>query len=231
MNRNVATSVFALCAGLCLSGCPSFLVQGRARPLSPGRMQVQVTPHGNGVLAPTGIPAVMPGLELAVRRGMTQRFDLGVKLWLGGLTVDSKIALRRSDTPHRGIDWAVAPGIGYATQGIGNAGITPAVHAVDIHLPLLVGFNFANGYGLVVGPRLTQRISVLVGTTALTSYALAAGSSVGLDVPLTSNVHLFPEVALYLPLIEAAPHMPVASPAADGLGFQIALGVLIGGHE
>ncbi len=194
-------------------------------------MQVQVTPHGNGVLVPTGIPAVMPGLELAVRRGMTQRFDLGAKLWLGGLTVDSKIALRRADSPHKGIDWALDPAVGYATQGIGNAGITPGVHSVDLHLPLLIGFNFANGYGLVVGPRVTQRISVLAGPSASTRYLLIAGSSVGLDIPLTTSVHLFPEVALYVPLLEAAPHMPVASPAADGLGFQIAFGVIIGGHE
>lgn len=223
-------SLFAAGSAFLLCGCPSFLVQGRARPIEPGRYQFFANVHGAGVVETTGFPAVMPGLEIGLRRGLTERLEVGGRLSLGGLGFDAKIALKKAPTPDEGIDWAIDPGLAYGTNGIGSVGISPGIHNIDLHLPLLIGFNFSRGRGLVIGPRVVQRITVMASPGAPTSYTVIGGASAGFDWPLTTNFHLFPELSLYMPLATAGRGYPFQAATHNGLGFQFAIGMLWGGH-
>src|SRR5688572_20066601 len=85
-----------------LSGCPSYSTMGLARPLRKGTMQTFVVPEVQGVVS--GLTLGWPQQEFGLRYGVTDSFELGMKVWLLGMAFESKFSLLESPTMDSGVD-------------------------------------------------------------------------------------------------------------------------------
>jgi len=182
MNRTallLATCMMGL--GL-LSGCVS---TGLARTVDPGKLQVSVSPglQGNNTY--------IPQVELAVRYGVSERVDVGARLFLPGAEVDARFALLRAPSLKSGVDITLAPSLAYVYP---FSSTVPGL--LFPSLPLLVGFNLG-GSQLVLGPRVGYIINTEQPVT-LQSLAdnIVAGSSLGLAIPAGPVLHVVPEVSV-----------------------------------
>ncbi|OJT26520.1 hypothetical protein BO221_00275 [Archangium sp. Cb G35] len=170
-------------AGLgALPGCVS---TGMARTVDPGKLQVSLSGglQGNVSYIPQG--------ELAVRYGVTERVDVGARLFLPGAEVDARFALLRAPSLKSGVDVTLAPSLAYVLP---MSSTTPGL--VFPSLPLLVGFNLG-GSQLVLGPRVGYVIKT---GQSLTSQSfdgnIIVGSSLGLAIPIGQVFRIVPEVSL-----------------------------------
>ncbi len=197
-----------------LAGCPSISVLGSARTLDKGRTRVAVALEGNafvnpnpGPNRPEGPPAV-PIVEVAVHRGVSDRVELGGRLWTFGLQLDSKFALFKS-APEGGFDLAVMPTVGVAWRPAANA-----VPNIPVQVAVLAGYNF-DGLHLWAGPRLIDQIVFYQGPINTWS----AGASAGVSIRMSPSVRLAPELSVVT---------PIGTTAHDFYG-QVGLAVLLGG--
>jgi hypothetical protein len=189
MNR-IALPLVTSALGLgLLSGCVS---TGMARTVDPGKLQVSLSP---GI---QGNSAFIPQAELAVRYGVSERVDVGARLFLPGAEVDARFALLRAPSLKSGVDLTLAPSLAYVYPfTTSNRGI------VFPSLPLLVGINLG-GSQLVLGPRVGYGI-VLEQTPTYQgdpytpgNFAdnFVAGSSLGLAIPIGQVFRIVPEVSV-----------------------------------
>jgi hypothetical protein len=201
MKRLVA---FALLA----TGCPMLNGAGRARTLPIGRTELAVAPEAT-VLSPRfgDRRARLPWaqLRLDARHGVTDRLEAGGRLWglsLGsfgfsvvGGAADVKVQLRRSPDETAGVDVALVPALAYQQVRIGE---TPQHHTMVV-LPVLVGWRFAGGRELVLGPRLAYER--WTGESQYPIDAIFAGASASFTLPLGRRFQLIPELGwLYSPV-------------------------------
>ncbi|WP_147332677.1 hypothetical protein [Archangium gephyra] len=175
--------LMACVAGLgALSGCVS---TGMARTVDPGELQVSVS---GGIQGNVGY---IPQGELAVRYGVSERVDVGARLFLPGVEVDTRVALLRSPSLKSGVDVTLAPSLAFVVP------ITSASSALVFpSLPLLVGVNL-NGSQLVLGPRVGYVINTGQPPTSQTfANNFVVGSSLGLAIPVGQAFRVVPEVSL-----------------------------------
>ena len=81
----------AILGVLCIAGCPSMSTIGSARTMDAGSTQFFVAPAYSS-FSMGGEPLRQPQLELGGRYGITDNVELGAKLWLPGLELESKFA-------------------------------------------------------------------------------------------------------------------------------------------
>lgn len=211
-----------------LSGCPSFSTMGTARTLPKGKSQLFIAPGGM-VLTDfqrddTGAyqSYAFPSVEFGGRYGVTDRVELGGKLWFLGAEIDGKFALARSPDPEHGLDLAVAPALSVYPFTSGDQSAT----YLWVHLPLLIGVNTGGGQ-LVIGPRISDMLIAGAGDTI---NAVWAGGSLGYAFKLGDGFRLLPEVSVAWPI-----HVTVGSTAdttlePKGALVQANLGFLFGGE-
>jgi hypothetical protein len=210
--RILALAMLAL--GVSLTGC-SYSNLGLARTLDKGRVQFAAAPGGMANVGNySGKKKDTPygQLDLAVRYGVTDHTELGLKLWLGGAVVDGKLSLLRSDG-NSGIDVAIDPGLGIR---LGN--VAPVIGVVQ--LPVLIGFNFG-GNQLVLAPKLVDEISL--GSLQM-GHTLLVGSSVGYAFKVGNNFRLMPEVTVMYPTLTNSSFSGASSVIVQG-----GVGLLFGG--
>ena len=78
--------------------------------------------------------------------GLTDRVELGARVWLPGVALEGKVALLRSDSPEEGFDVSLAPSLGW--MGIvfsSDTGDDSGLHVVTVSLPLLFGWSLGGG--------------------------------------------------------------------------------------
>ena len=219
MNRRLL--LLGTCVALVSSGCVS---TGMARTLDKGALQVSL---GGGVqyagsyslgeaLPPHSI--AMPQVDLGVRYGVTDRFDVGARLFLPGAAVEGRYALVRAPSLQSGIDLTLAPSLLYSDGGRGTHADEPFLH---LDVPLLMGVNM-RGSQLVLG----AKAGVIVNPENPTSFygrpALTLGTSLGVAVPVTPWLRLLPELSLRM-----QPQLQHGSPFA----FNAAMGLVFGGYK
>lgn len=208
-----------LALSFALMGCPSTTTLGMARTLDKGHLQLAVAPGIYGFVPLPGAPYEGPPgtvqLEVAGRYGLTDDVEMGLKLWLYGAQLESKLSLLRS-RPDSGIDIALAPAGGavFYSQGVGAPG------QYNFHLPLLIGFNL-DGSQLVLAPRLTDVVLVYPSR----SNILLGGGSVGFAIKITPSLRLMPEISALRPMFGATTQTNAS------LLFQFGLGILFGGYQ
>lgn len=200
----------ALCtiaAALALGGCASHLGFGRARTLPRGKSQISGSLEGqttNPKMGTDGDVAVLPWAQVGAgfRHGVTSRFEVGARGWLGGLPghygaglgVDGKTQIYRGRGDMRSVDVALVSGLAYHRVEIGG---TPW-HTFHAMIPLLVGIN-AGPHQLVLGPRGGATFWTAEGQDPI--RFLWGGGSLGFSAKVGKGFHLFPEVVLlYAPL-------------------------------
>jgi hypothetical protein len=195
---------------LAATGCPLLNGAGRARTLPIGRMEIAVVPEAT-LLSPkfNDRRAKLPWAQLRVdaRRGLTDRLEAGGRVWglslgafdfvVAGAAADMKVQLRRApgDLENTGLDVAVAPAIAYQQVRIGG---TPQHHSMAV-LPVLLGWRFARGRELVLGPRVAYER--WTGESQYPIDIVYAGVSASFVLPLGKRFLLVPELGwLYSPL-------------------------------
>jgi len=219
------TTKLALAAALvALAGCPSISTMGTARTVPSGEYEYYVAP---GVVAlsdfsvdDAGQPegAKVPSLEMGARYGVSERIEIGGKLFPVGAEVNAKFQLLRSKTTERGLDLALSPAISVYPWSKGIFGWT--------HLSVPVGFNVGGGNQLVLAPRAS---GLLVTSKEGTGKVFFAGATMGLAFKVGSgNLRILPEVAALVPLSRSLPTDVEAKFALKGPIFQGGIGFLFG---
>lgn len=166
------------------TGCAS---TGMARTLDEGELQMSLTPGKHYSLEGSGSK---PQMEVGLRYGATDRVDVGVRLFPFGLTMDTRIALAKSPTLDSGVDVTLAPSATMGLYGSGGYFSFPSVRTA-LEMPVLVGLNLGRGTQFVVGPRVAY-----VPPKSDEEGRVLMGTSVGLALPLMTNVRVVPEVTV-----------------------------------
>jgi hypothetical protein len=177
-----------------LAGCPSFSSLHTARALDKGDFQVTVAPEVIGITSTANTPGgALPGVDIALRAGVADGLDLGLKLFPIGLEFESTIQLIKGGP----LDLALAPGVSYIF-GVGSG---ETVSALTFYLPLLFGLNFGDGHQFVFGPKIIPDFIFTSGSsTNQNAFALFAGGTVGLSLKLGPTFRIMPEVNVFAPL-------------------------------
>lgn len=196
--------------GLWLSGCVS---SGMARTVNKGQLQVSVVPGVHAIPSNSGARNdFAPHAELGVRYGVTNRLDVGARLFAPGAAVDVRLGLVRAPTLNRGIDLTLAPSLAVAVRGRSDDMYGLA------ELPLLLGLNTGGRLQVIIGPRAGLQFGVDPSGFGASQQVLV-GSSLGLALPVGERVYIVPEVILRTPVSGFQPLV------------QGNLGLLLGGYR
>ena len=195
-----------------LCGCPSASLLGTARTMDKGKTQWALELATTGTVftrTPTsGQPFnIGPTAELGTRHGLTDRVELGGRLWGSGVQVDGKFALLRTPD-ERGLDLSLAPSAGVVVSPLGNQ-----VPNIPLQLAVLGGWGFDVVY-VTVGARLMDQIVFYQGPI----NTFWGGFNLGVALKLSDRIRLMPEVALMVPFRSNV----------NEVYFQSGLGVLFG---
>lgn len=196
------------------AGCASFSSVQTADTLGRGRIQGAVEPGLWGAVTPRG-PDLVPHVDAAVRVGVADRVDLGVRAGSSFFELQGKFLL--TDPQHPALAVSLAPSLG---------GIIARSGIVNLGLPVLVGFKLGAGHQFVLGPR-GQAFFVYDGARWLT--VLGVGTSVGFMWRIADAFGLMPEVAAVVPVFGgSAASLVFSGLNAAGLFVQFKLGFLFG---
>lgn len=203
-----------------MTGCSASAVQ-TAKTNGQGNIQAGIEPGVIG-FAGGGVGGFGPALDLAVRYGVTDKFDLGARLGSAGFEVQTKFQLTGDD----GVVLALAPSLVPLIVGGANAG----GGYVAVPVPLLIDIPTGES-ALVLGPRLVPRfIFGGGGGVSAGGMVLSAGASVGYAAKLADGFRLMPELGVEVPVVGAAAGGGASGAGAigGGLMWQFKLGVLLG---
>ncbi|WP_255207674.1 MULTISPECIES: hypothetical protein [unclassified Myxococcus] len=236
MFRRSVAAVSAL-IGVLGTGCASVSHVQTADTLGEGRFQVGIEPGvmGAAVLGDDeGVSAAgyVPHFDLAIRYGVSERVDLGVRLGSSLAELQSKFLLTQPNDPVKAI--SLAPSISGASigTGTGDDGESASTSYLNVAVPLLVGFKTKGGSELVLGPRaIWTRVAGSAGDDGAAINIISVGASVGYALRVTEGFRLMPEVGLSFPIVGEVNSTGTDSEAIAGFngGFaQFKLGFLFG---
>jgi hypothetical protein len=185
-------------AALCLGGCTAMSTVKTAATVPRGQTQVVTAVEGNGG-APVELPVkpLLPELVVGVRRGLTERVELGGKLTtlpLGrrlttaGLEAEVKVQLRRRPDSHLEIALGLAGGF----RWISSSGA--AMQVSYLSLPLLLGWNVGR-HQIVLTPEAGLQLWTSAGSSEV--WAPLTGLTLGFVWRLGERFTLVPEAGAY----------------------------------
>jgi len=222
--------LLAVLATVASPGCATFTALGPARTVDPGESQFYVAPEGMWVKR-GGKPLLSPQVELGGRYGLTERVDVGARIWLPNVELDAQIPRRRAPSPDRGWDLAGAPGLGYLGGFSGSTEeYTDTLHIFTFSAPLLAGLNVGRGNQVIGSVRVVDQVWTGSGEGATTANILYLGGSLGFVWKVTHGLRLVPEVALASPLLQSLVDFGTHV-GFGGAVVQVALGILFGGDR
>jgi hypothetical protein len=208
-----------------LAGCPSISTMGTARTIPEGTYQYYAG-LGYGVLQDFAVndegkpeSVRVPSLELGARYGVSDRLEVGGKIFPVGAEVGAKYQVMRSASLERGFDLAVAPALSVYPWSKGVVGWA--------HLAIPIGFNVGGGSQLVLAPRVSE---LLITSKVGTGNVTWAGASMGFafKVGKSGSLRVMPEVSAIIPVSAKLPTDVEAKFALDGPVFQGGIGFLFG---
>ncbi len=208
---------------LLLGGCASISSVQTADTLGTGRLQVAVEPGVWGGTSSQGT-RLLPHVDAAVRYGVTEKVDVGVRAGSSFLELGAKFLVTQPGDPRLAVSLAPAVGGMIGPLSDGTGGPSRLGGFLNLALPVLVGFKTAGGSEFVLGPRAHGLFTF--GSTP--SMALGVGMSVGFMWRLGERVGLMPEVSVVAPV--ASNHEKVGLVGLDPFGafVQLKVGVLFG---
>jgi hypothetical protein len=221
--------VLALVAGIVGTGCVSTSHVQTADTLGAGKFQFAMEPGvgGTAVISDAGGGSVYyPHVDLALRYGVTDTLDLGVRFGSSLVELQSKILLTSPDDADRAI--SLAPSV----MGFFFASGGESVNYVNLALPVLIGFKTSGGSEFVLGPRLVgTNISTGASGESASINVLSVGASVGYALRVGRGFRLMPEIGLSIPVVGEVDTSQTDSEVLSGFagGFvQFKLGFLFG---
>jgi hypothetical protein len=200
-----------------LAGCPSISTLGAARTIDRGTSQFFIAPEVTYFTLGEK-PLVKPQVEFGVRYGLTDKLELGGKVWLPGIAADAKIALLRAKSPDAGLDVALNPGFSYLGGFSGTrSGEGSSLHTFTLFVPLLLGLNVGGGHQLVLAPRVIDQLFMGSGSDGGAANIVYAGTSLGFVFKVGPSFRLMPEVSVGVPIVGTV----------SGFGTDVGVGALI----
>ncbi|MBN1204133.1 MAG: hypothetical protein JXB05_04320 [Myxococcaceae bacterium] len=222
MSRIALAAVMSLLA----TGCASISHVQTADTLGQGNFQFALEPGAMGVASLADQDAKpIPHVDLAMRYGVTDRLDLGVRVGSSMVELQGKVLLTAPDDP----DMAVSLAPSVMSMLLRLAGLDDLTYT-NLALPVLVGFKMDGGSELVLGPRVTLTRFT---TSAEDGSAniISAGGSLGYALRVAEGLRVMPEVGILFPLVGVADTSSTGSTVSAGFngGFvQFKLGLLFG---
>jgi hypothetical protein len=213
MNRKLVLPL----ALLVLAGCPSLSTLQTPRTVPPGDLRVAVGAEAVGAPTSDG-NLTAPQIELGLRYGLSENWDIGAKLYGLGLELGVKYQFLRGD-----FDAALAPAASFIAFSTKNsAGDKVSAQVFYLHVPLLFGANLNDVVTFAFGPKFLYAVVNASGTSSGTSSSATAsgamlGGYVGLPLRLGRAFWLAPEINVYKPF------------ASSGVLWQGGLAFLFGG--
>ncbi|QSQ12968.1 hypothetical protein JY572_32170 [Myxococcus landrumensis] len=223
--------VAVMCLGFWGTGCVSVSHVQTADTLGQGKFQFAMEPGlgGAGVVSGEGVEGFYyPHIDLAMRYGVSDRVDLGVRIGSSLAELQSKFLLTHPDNPDLAI--SLAPSVMGLFVGTDEDAVVGSY--VNVAMPLLVGFKTSGGSEFVLGPRVSYtRIGAGGGGESAAVNLLNVGTSVGYAIRVTEGFRLMPEVGFSVPVVGTFHSRDSDSELASGFngGFvQFKLGFLFG---
>jgi hypothetical protein len=189
-----------------------------AQTVGKGGSEISIDPGFAGIV---NTSTIGPTLNAAYRYGITDRFDLGARLGTSIAEVQTKFLLTEPSNDTIAVSLAPAAGL---LLGLGGP-----IYAVNIPIPLLIGFKFGE-HELTLGPRLQNNIYFITDNSGNMPYILSVGLSVGFAAQLTDKFRILPELSMSTPVVllgsqvsSAADYYPVEAGVFSysfNLGFQ-----------
>jgi hypothetical protein len=190
-----------LAVALACGGCPSFSTLQTPRTVPEGELRIAALAGGEGAPSDEAHPGPSEAqFELSARYGLSDRVDVGVKLYALGVEVGMKWLILRG-----GLDLAIAPAVSYASFD-DRAGTS--FNAFYAHLPILLGWNISDRVTLSFGPKLMFgyqfRSGDVVREDLLLIEGLLAGLYVSVPIRIGRAFWIAPEVNAYANLTNGA---------------------------
>lgn len=211
---------------LLMTACASVGGVQTADTVGKGNLQIGVEP---GIQLVGGKPGlqIYPHFDAAVRFGITDKFDLGLRAGWSFLEVQAKYMLTEPDRSK--VTVSVAPALGGVVLTSGPASLSGILSAAT---PVLIGIP-VGVHQLVLGPR-SQHFIFIGGMYEKPVYLLAVGGSLGFAIRFSDTLTLLPELAAVWPIFGGLPVTMSNGTQVDylygamGAGvFQFKLGFLL----
>lgn len=189
-----------------LAGCGALTDYHSARTLAPGEAEVGLEVGAISIAEGASIGGALPSGALTSRHGLSEGFELGLRMGSMGAEVTGKWRLYDD-----GVVVAAAPTAGGFVLGADT-------WWVGARAPVLVEVPFGGGHGVVFSPRVqAQYIGVddFFGSGGGVAFLANAGLGVALSLRL-GPVVVMPELAAALPLFALNTRGETADGAFDG---------------
>jgi hypothetical protein len=183
---------------LAVTGCPSYASHLVPRPTAVGTTEVGAAIEGIGYSRPgESSPFSVPYLQLALRRGLVDGVDLGLRVWSLGANFDSRIAIVRSQS----FDFSIVPGVKVEEAQL-------VLHKHDVfglgaEAPLLLGFKPSKWVTFVAGARFGARFNVnsddAMSPADVPPWTLLPGGTFGVELRTAETFAFFPELNIITP--------------------------------
>lgn len=232
MRRRYFAMVAVVVAGVLGTGCASISHVQTADTLGAGKFQFALEPGAGGAAVLTNVEGAedgvyYPHVDLAVRYGVTDTVDLGVRFGSSLVELQGKFLLSRLDDTGKAISLAPAL-MGYSASSQGDR-----VSYVNVAVPVLIGLKTTGGSELVLGPRVVgTRVSLSSSDGTEGNFnVLSVGASVGYALRVGEGFRLLPEVGFTVPVVGAVDTNETDSDVVSGFGggfVQFKLGFLFG---
>lgn len=222
--RGVVAALASL--ALSLSGCASISNVQTADTLGKGNIQAGIEPGVWGVASGSGT-AIVPHVDAAVRYGVADSVDIGVRAGSSFLELQGKFLFTRAGDPNIAVSLAPTLG-GFIVAGGGAGG-----GVLNIGVPVLIGIKTSGGSEFVIGPRVQTLVILGASSSGSATAALfGVGGSLGFAWRISDNFGLMPEFAAVYPVAGGAAASGIGSAFqglnAGGAFIQFKLGILIG---
>jgi hypothetical protein len=202
-----------------LSACAPTLTQ---TALTNGKGRLQVAPElGAAIIGFDERQTVLPSVGVSARYGVTDRFDIGLRVGPGLVELQTKVLLIDPGSRRfEGLALSLAPTL--AVSFADAAGLGPFFSRLSV--PVLLDVPVGRER-FIFSARLAQVIAPAGAVGLNKGWELSGGVSVGFALSLGELLQLLPELGLDVPLAGRATALPGAS--LPQLGLR--LGVLFGG--
>jgi len=208
-----------------LTGCPSLSTMQTPATVPKGDLRFGVGLEGVGYSEKESGGAIStvtaPQFEINARYGVTDKIDVGAKLYLIGAEVGGKYQFVKGS-----FEAAVAPAASYisVSLGGGDSGDSSSFSVTYLHLPLLLGYKVTDWFELAFGPKALYAIAAgsasdSTNQSSVTSSGFMVGGFGSLQLKIGRAFWLAPEVNVYKPFTKGA----------TGVIWQGGLALLFGG--
>lgn len=191
-----------LALALACAGCPSFSTLQTPRTVPDGELRLAAIAGAAGALSDEAHPGPSAAqFELSARYGLSDRVDIGAKLYALGVEAGIKWLMLRGP-----LDLAIAPALSFASFNDPTSGTS--FNAFYAHLPLLIGWNVSERVTLSFGPKLLFGYQFRSGDVVRDDLLLLEGMLVGLYVSVPIRIArafwIAPELNAYVNVTNGA---------------------------